>query len=286
MDPGYLAPMRHTDQDRPIEDLVIVGSGFVGTALAERLREKGLVERLRVTTRSDERRAALADRGLDAHAVDLADRDALRSVVDGATHVVFSAAAGRGGDYGAVYDRGSAHLVDALGGAHLVYTSSTGVYAASDGSWVDEDSPRVPREGRGGALRAGEDHVLAAGGAVLRLSGLIGATRGPHRRVGALAGTERDDGDAWLNLAPLPTVLDALETALLRLHRGVVNVSAAAPLRRRDFYDRVLARAGAEPIRWSETPADAPRGRRVRVDRLRTVLDVEPLPLDLDLLLG
>ena len=278
--------MRHTDQDRPIDDLVIVGGGFVGTALAERLRDEGRVQRMRVTTRSEDRRAELARRGLDVHAVDLADRDALRGVVDGATHVVFSAAAGRGGDYDAVYDRGSAHLVDALDGAHLVYTSSTGVYAASDGSWVDEDSPLVPREGRGGALRAGEDHVLSAGGAVLRLSGLIGPTRGPHRRVESLAGSERDDGDAWLNLAPLPTVVDALETALLRLHRGVVNVSAAAPLRRREFYDRVLARAGAEPIRWLEPPADAPRGRRVRVDRLRTALDVEPLPLDLDRLLG
>jgi hypothetical protein len=65
-----------------------------------------------------------------------------------------------------------------------------------------------------------------------------------------------------------------------------VNVSAAAPLRRREFYDRVLARAGAEPIRWLEPAADAPRGRRVRVERLRTALDVEPLPLDLDRLFG
>lgn len=273
--------MERAIQVEDVECLVVIGAGFVGSAFAERVADR--VQRLRVTTRSRERRDALRTRGLDAEAVDLENRSALLAVLDGASHVIFSAAAGRGGDYAGVYDRGTAHLVDSTD-ARIVYTSSTGVYAAQDGSWVDEDGELVERSGRGAALRAGEDHVLGAGGVVLRLSGLVGRDRGPHRRVEALAGSEREDGDAWLNLAPLPTVLEALEAALVADGSGIFNVSAAEPWRRRDFYDAVLARAGAEPIRWLPTPDDAPRGRRVAVDRLRAELGVEPPPLDLDTL--
>ena len=260
---------------------MVVGAGFVGAALAHRLRDR--VDSLRVTTRSVERREQLVADDLPAVDVDVADRDDLLAALDGATHEVVSVAAGRG----TVYAEGTANVVTVLEGtgAHLVYTSSTGVYAADDGSWVDEDSELVAREGRGAALRSAEDTVLAHGGCVLRLSGLIGRDRGPHRRVEALAGSERADGDAWLNLAPLPTVLDALEAALLRRHHGVVNVSAAEPILRREFYDAVLARAGAEPIRWTDPGPDASKGRRVRVDRLRSALGVEPRPLDLDELL-
>lgn len=276
----YLAVMNASIQVEDVECLVVLGAGFVGASFAERVADR--VGTLRLTTRSIESRDALRAAGYEAHALDFDDRARLVEVLDGATHVVFSAAAGRGGSYDAVYDRGTAHLVDATD-ARIVYTSSTGVYAADDGSWVDEDAPLVAREGRGGALRAGEDHVLGAGGLVLRLSGLIGRERGPHRRVEALAGTTRDDGDAWLNLAPLPLVLDALEAAITSAATGALNVSASAPLLRRAFYDAVLDRVGAAPIRW--TPGDGSKGRRIRVDRLRTTLGVDAPPLDLDALL-
>lgn len=269
--------MSTTIQVEDVDCLVILGAGFVGASFAQRVRDR--VGVLRVTTRSTARRDALRAVGLDAHAVDFENRERLHEVLDGATHVIFSAAAGRGGDYDAVYDRGTAHLVDATD-AHLVYTSSTGVYAADDGSWVDEASPLVPREGRGAALRAGEDHVLDAGGTVLRLSGLVGRDRGPHRRVEALAGTTRSDGDGWLNLAPLDLVLDALEAALVADGGRVFNVSSSTPLRRRDFYDEVLERAGAEPITW-EAPGPS-QGRRILVDRLRDELGVAAPAFDLD----
>jgi len=273
--------MNRSFQAEDIECLVIVGAGFVGAALAHVLRDR--VESLRVTTRSKARRDALQAVGLDAWQLDLEDRLRLQEVLEGATHVVFSAAAGRGGNYEAVYDRGTAHVVDALSDARVVYTSSTGVYAADDGSWADEDSKLVAREGRGAALRAGEDHILGVGGVVLRLSGLVGRDRGPHRRVGALAGSTRTDGEGWLNLAPLDLVLESLETALVSDAGGVFNVSSSTPLRRRAFYDAVLERVGADPIRWE--PGDDSKGRRIRVDRLGAVLGVEAPAFDLDAIL-
>lgn len=268
----------------PGSSVVVIGAGVVGEALAARLREDDAAISLHLTARSAESVERLRARGFTASAFDVttATPAQLTELLGGATHVVYSAAAGRGGDYEAVYAHGTAQLAThcTSTGTHFVYTSSTGVYAARAGEWVDESAALAESDERTRALAVAERNVLDAGGTVLRLSGILAPGRGPHLRLDALAGTARDDGDGWLNLVALPTIVDALTAVLTRDWRGVVNVSSARPLRRRDFYDDLLARTGRESIRWEPAAPDADRGRRIVVQRLREELDVEPIEID------
>ncbi len=86
----------------------------------------------------------------------------------------------RGGDeerYRRLYLEGAKNLQHAFPRATLLFTSSTSVYAQTDGSVVDEDSPAEPRHEKGTILRETEELVLAGGGIVARLGGI----HGPHR---------------------------------------------------------------------------------------------------------
>lgn len=61
----------------------------------------------------------------------------------------------------------------------IVFTSSTGVYAQNDGTWVDETSPTTPSHYTGQIMRAAEDllHAAAPTAVVARLSGIYGPGR-------------------------------------------------------------------------------------------------------------
>ena len=87
--------------------------------------------------------------------------------------------------YRRAYVEGLRNLLAALVGqeqatARVVYTSSTGVYAQRDGSWVDEDSPTEPVGFTGRIVLEGERILRACSypATVLRLGGIYGPGRG------------------------------------------------------------------------------------------------------------
>ncbi len=266
--------------------IVVVGAGHLGRALLHALRERGVAGRALVRTAGS--RDALRRAGFEAEAVDLADTDRLRRAVSEAEQVVFSAAPGPGGDPRTVYDEGMRSLLGALRSrplARVLYIGSTGVYAERGGGWVDEEAPFGMGTPRIDALVAAERHLLraAASGriraAALRCSGLVDVDRGPQMRLPALAGRERADGEAWLNLVSVEDVVRIATIVLEHTWSGVVNVSGPRPMRRRAFYDPLLERAGLEPIRWQQDEAGE-RGYRVRVERLFRELGVRPRRID------
>ena len=162
--------------------VLIAGCGYVGEALAARLRAAGhAVWGLRRTA------AAMPD-GVGTVLADLADPSTLGRLPPELDTVVYAAAAGAHDDahYRSIYVDGVRHLLDALqrGGQpvrRLLYVSSTGVYHQRDGEWVDEDSPAEPLDFSGRRLLEGE--AAARSGAcpavVLRLGGIYGPGR-PH----------------------------------------------------------------------------------------------------------
>jgi nucleoside-diphosphate-sugar epimerase len=79
--------------------------------------------------------------------------------------------------YRCVYQTGLANLVASFPQARLIFTSSTSVYAQSDGSWVNEDSPAEPLTQTGRILRNAEEIVLTHDGIVLRVAGIYGPGR-------------------------------------------------------------------------------------------------------------
>ena len=149
-------------------DVLVIGCGFTGRAVALMAREHG--QRVLVTVRSEEHGASLRAEGLDVlvTAVD----PALAAHAGADTHVVVTYPPD------GVTDAAVAPAFGAKG-ASIAYVSTTGVYG--DGP-VDDTTPVAP--GPRHAIRlAAEADWHAAGATVLRCPGIYGPDRGLHVRV-------------------------------------------------------------------------------------------------------
>jgi len=152
--------------------VVIAGCGFVGLATARVFQTAGWD--VLGLTHSAESAAALKGEAFSVAPCDISDAEAVRAIASGlagnADAVIHCASSGRGGAdaYRAVYLEGARNLLDAFVGARLIFTSSTSVYAQTDGAAVNEDSPAEPPRETGQILRGTEELVLARGGIVAR----------------------------------------------------------------------------------------------------------------------
>lgn len=204
----------------------------------------------------------------------LSDRDA----------VLLSVAAGRRqGDYRGVYLQAAQSLAAVIADTpvrRVIYTSSSSVYHQDDGQWVDEDAPTNPESENGKVLVETERALLAINAldasrrvSVVRLTGIYGPDRALADFVSRSAGTERDDGDAYLNLVHRDDIVSAMAALIDIDHNGILNLNDDEPTTRRQFYDRMLATAGLDPINWRESEV-ASLGKRVRNRRIKSLLNL------------
>lgn len=274
--------------------IAVVGCGYVGGALARALVTRG--HDVVATTTTPERVNELAALGVSPVVVEVDQVSRLRDALAPCETVFLTVAAGRRhGDYRSVYVDGVRNLLRAVSNTtvrRIIYTSSTSVYAQDDGSWVDEDSPTEPTSETGRVLLEAEEALSADArdaqicATILRLSGIWGPGRSPTDWALRSAGTERSDGDAYLNLIHRDDIVQAM-TALLETERaGVLNLSNDQPVVRREFYDQLMAAIGADPIRWVESTGSARRGKRVRNRRIKDLLKLDLLHPGMDAAFG
>jgi nucleoside-diphosphate-sugar epimerase len=160
--------------------ILIAGCGDVGTALGLALAADG--DEVVGLRRHPE--------GLPAPilgvAGDLVTGDGVADAAEGVNALVYAAAADRFSDdaYRRTYVDGLANVLAALRAArapleHVLFTSSTAVYAQSDGGWVDETSPTEPQGFSGRTLLEAEELLARSGipATVLRLAGIYGPGR-------------------------------------------------------------------------------------------------------------
>ncbi|MES2439867.1 MAG: NAD-dependent epimerase/dehydratase family protein [Verrucomicrobiota bacterium] len=147
--------------------LLLIGNGYLGQAVTREFRGKGW----------DVTPVSLSG-GDGSTACDVGDADSVRKL-PAADFIVHCAASGRGGAeaYQQVYVDGCRNLADSFPDTPLLFTSSTSVYAQTDGSTVTEESPAIPDRETGRLLLEAEAITLAAGGIVTRLSGIYGPAR-------------------------------------------------------------------------------------------------------------
>jgi nucleoside-diphosphate-sugar epimerase len=157
--------------------VLVAGCGYVGEAAANAFYEDGW--EAEGWTATAESAAKLSGCPYPVRAVDVTERSAVSGAA-GPFDLVIHCVSSRGGDeqqYRRLYFDGAQNLLRAFSQATLLFTSSTSVYAQTDGTVVDENSPAEPRHEKGKILRETEQLVLAAGGIVARLGGI----HGPHR---------------------------------------------------------------------------------------------------------
>lgn len=212
--------------------------------------------------------------GVRFAAADLTVPGALERLPGPFDWVVNAVSSSRGGveAYRAVYLEGGARVLEWAGRQplrKLVYTSSTSMYAQTDGGWVDEDSPATPGTEVGALLATAEGALLAAAregrcpAVVLRLAGIYGPGRG-HLFHQFLAGEARIEGDGsrWINMIHRD---DAAIAVIAALERGrpaqVYNVADDEPVTQRTFLEGIAARLGRAAPPAAPPPAPGVRKR-------------------------
>ena len=239
-----------------MKHLLLCGHGYLGQAISRDFIASGW----RVTAVSREEDASDGDGRLARVSADLSSMESitrLAAAMDSPDFVVHCAASGRGGPeaYRSVYRDGCRHLLEAFPGVPLLFTSSSSVYAQTDGSIVTESSPADPDRETGRILRETEELVLAAQGIVLRLSGIYGPRRSYllQKFLSGEASVE-EDGRRIVNQIHRDDAARAVHhAATTPLASGIWNVSDSHPRSQIETY-RVLAEIFGRPL-----PPSAPR---------------------------
>ena len=236
--------------------LVLGGSGYIGTAVVERLRAAG--HRPVVLARKPDR----APEGVPARTGDLTDPDRLRAILTPDIDAVVHAATPTGNwdtDLAAL-----AVMTDALAGRTLVYLSGVWVLGATTDP-VDESAPANPIEIVSGRPRL-EDHVLDA----TKLRGVVIRPGIVHGAGGGIPGMMID----WARAARTgryvgePTVRwpmvhrdDLADLVVLAVDRAPAGNGAARRRRTRSGH-KGIGRRGRPRSRRQRGSASVGRARR------------------------
>lgn len=183
--------------------ILIVGCGYIGTALAEKLARSAEVTGI---TSSDKRHARLQAIGVRPVIADVQDKHWLDSLPDHVDVIVNTIASG-GRDYRSTYWQSNHDLLAKYARQppqHFIYTSSTSVYSQIDGSIVTEQDETEASTPMREVLIETEQMLLAnrpfPSIAILRLGGIYGPNR--HALLDDLRDGVRsfpDDPNRWIN---------------------------------------------------------------------------------------
>jgi nucleoside-diphosphate-sugar epimerase len=157
--------------------VLIAGCGYLGQAVADLFVAGGC--EVEAWTKSAESAQRLSTKPYPVHSVDVSQSDQVRAQKEDFDSVIHCAST-RGGDldfYFRVYLNGAQNLLERFGGSRILFTSSTSVYAQTNGEWITEESAAVPKHETGKILREAEDLILANRGIVVRLGGIYGPGR-------------------------------------------------------------------------------------------------------------
>ena len=253
--------------------LTIVGSGYVGTALARQLQLQRQAVPLVLTTTSELRLCELNQLADRVQICDATNPDHLRKALNKSRVAVFTLGpkGNRQGDvdlYRSTFEECfhclSSVIAELPALQHIVYTSSCSVYGHASDAWVNENTPARPRTARGEVLLESEQLVMQLMGenrkvCVLRLAALYGPGREIKDRLRGLAGKQLPgDGGSFSNWVHVDDAAGAALAAINGCWTGLVNVVNDEPLRDRDLVDRTLIQEGLERVQWTGAPGPAP----------------------------
>lgn len=217
---------------------LIVGCGYVGTAIARSLAAAG--ERVTGWVHSVESATPLRAEGFPILVGDVSHAKAWTNVPSDVEAVIHCASSNRSGAaaYAAVYREGLRHIVRRFPNARVLFTSSTSVYAQTSGEWVTELSPAEPTTETGLILREAEQLGLDYGAIILRLAGIYGPGRGVLlERLKKGEAVIEGDGMRWINQIHRD---DAASAAVHLLNHGqpgeIYNVCDNEPVTHYDYY--------------------------------------------------
>jgi len=223
--------------------ILIAGCGFVGSAIAQ-LLVKRQEEVAGITKNEDSAVSLTHTLGIPVESCDISDRSSVLALsLKWNPKVVISCVSSGKGDasvYRKVYREGCQYLMEAFPAAHVLFISSTSVYAQNDGGWVDESSPTQPERETSQILLETEEWVRSRGGMVLRPAGIYGPTRSVLM-TRFLEGTAfiEGDGSRWINQIHRDDLASAILFLILQhpwTSGELYNVTDGTPLTQMECY--------------------------------------------------
>lgn len=266
---------------------LIFGCGYLGARAARRWRDAG--ETVYAVTRSSERARRLAAEGFKPLVADVTRPESLARLPQAAT-TLFAVGYDRNSAQSIeqVYVEGFFNVLEALPAEtrRIIYISTTGVYGDCAGEWVDEHSPCHPLRPGGRASLAAEEtlwrHRLGTRGVILRLAGIYGPGRLPHRAQLLAGAPLAVPTEGFLNLIHVDDAVNvvlAAAAAKVELPRRYL-VSDGHPVRRGEYYAEAARLLHAPAPRFVEPAADDARALRAgadkQVDNSRMLAELRP----------
>jgi nucleoside-diphosphate-sugar epimerase len=270
---------------------LIIGCGYLGQRVGVLLRDRG--EQVFGTVRSEARAAKIASLGIEPVVADVLRPHSLHGL-PAAERVFYCVGYDRaaGASMHAVYVDGLMNVLDQLpsGVSRVVYASSTGVYGETDGEWVNEDTPALPRTEPGKFCLEAEERLLdwakrrqSTESAVrLRFAGLYGPSRVVRRTLIEQGKPIPGDPDKMLNLIHIDDAAQAVVAALAVVAPGpVVLIGDDRPVARREYYSQVAKLLGSPAPRFvpseagSSNEARDATSKRVANHRMKARLGLE-----------
>jgi nucleoside-diphosphate-sugar epimerase len=251
---------------------LIVGCGYLGERLGERLRRQG--ERVVGTVRSPDRASAITALGIDPVVADVLAPESLGRLPE-AEHMFYAVGFDRaaGSSMRRVYVDGLRNVLEKLPRTvtRVVYASSTGVYGQTDGEWVDEASPAVPQHESGRVCLEAEqllrnwaastDRSVTA--IVLRFAGLYGPGRMVRRSLLEREEPIPGDPQKFLNLIHIDDAAQAAVAALEAVRpEPLYVVTDDRPVTREEYYTRMAELLDAPAPRFALAAANTPEAAR------------------------
>ncbi len=246
--------------------ILIAGCGYIGSAAGKRWASSGAeVWGLR---RDPAELTKIS--GIRPLAADLLDPASLSSLPDADVVLICHGLSRESDRHETTYAKGTANLVRALQmrpPRKIVLVSSTSVYAAHDGSWVDEttdpaaggyESPQSEENAR--SLLAAEKSVLESGipSVVFRLAGIYGPGR--NRLAALKAGRAKPDfSDSFTNRIHRDDIVSGILLLAADGKPGEVYLGADdRPCTQKELYDWIFACLGLEPPPPAAKQQDGP----------------------------
>ena len=257
--------------------VVIIGCGYVGTAIAQHWRDGG-INVLATTTRADRMSELMtvADR---VEVLRGTDAERLRLALAGRQVALVCVGPKQPEDYVETYLGTAQTLAQVLPNTdveQLIYTSTYSVYGQHQGAWVTEDMPAMPATEKGKTIAAAEQALLETYTpqrrvCVLRLGGIYGPGRTLEKIYSRLAGTVRpgkgDEGSNWVHLDDIVGAIDWVHQNRLS---GIYNLVQDEVLTVRELITTVCNYYQLDPVQWDETqPSDRPYNVRVSNAKLK-----------------
>ncbi len=223
-----------------VKSALIIGCGYIGTALAQLWISQGI--EVTGTTTQPSRLEELSQLGI--HATIYADNNvtALRQLMQGKDTIVITVAAKGRDSYRSTYLDTAKAVTEALpsypGVKSVIYTSSTSVYGDHAGEWVDETSALKPQNAQTEILIQTEQVLLATKGPVciFRLGEIIGPGRSPKDRLKNNSRPFAGTGQNYTNFSELDAIITAIDFAAKNGLSGIYNLCSDLHITRKEYY--------------------------------------------------